>query len=165
MSRLSFIAILSLLALTIGLGACSDDSCYDNGSSLPLATLHIGENQQTVTGLSIMGIGAPGDSLLVDSSSIKEVYLPLRASVGSTSYALWRWVMTDTVKTMLRDTITLDYEPVEFFHSIECGAMFNFDIKTVRTTHHGIDSVVLLTPHVTNSRTPALRIHFSQSAL
>ena len=49
MSRLSFIAILSLLALTIGLGACSDDSCYDNGSSLPLATLHIGESQQTVT--------------------------------------------------------------------------------------------------------------------
>ena len=165
MNRLPIIVILSVLALTLGLGACSDDSCYDNGSSLPLATLHIGENQQTVTGLSIMGIGAPGDSLLVDSSSIKEVYLPLRASVGSTSYALWRWVMIDTVKTMLRDTITLDYEPVEYFHSIECGAMFNFDIKAVRTTHHGIDSVVLLTPQVTNSRTPALRIHFSQSAL
>jgi len=165
MSRLSFIAILSLLALTINLGACSDDSCYGNGSSLPLATLHIGEKQQTVTGLSIMGIGVPGDSLLVDSSSINEVYLPLRASVSSTSYALWRWVTTDNVRTMLRDTITFDYEPVEYFHSIECGAMFNFDINTVSTTHHGIDSVVLLTPHVTNSRTPALRIHFSQSAL
>lgn len=165
MNRLSFIAILSLLALTISLGACSDDSCYDNGSSLPLATLHIGENQQAVTGLSIIGIGVPGDNLLVDSSSVSEVYLPLRASVSNTSYVLWRWVTTDNVKTMLRDTITFDYEPVEYFHSIECGAMFNFDINNVSTTHHGIDSVVLLTPHVTNSRTPALRIHFSQSAL
>ena len=165
MNRLSIIALLSLLALTFGLGACSDDSCYDNGSSLPLATLHVSDKQQNISGLSIMGIGVPGDSLLVDSSSINEVYLPLRASMNRTSYALWRWVMADNVKTMLRDTVTIDYEPVEYFHSIECGAMFNFDIKAVSTTHNGIDSVVLLTTHVTNSRTPALRIHFSNTAL
>ena len=162
MKHLPLIVILSLLALSLGLGACSDDSCYDNGSSLPLASLYVGEKQQNIPGLSIMGIGAPGDSLLVDSSSVSEVYLPLRASVGSTSYALWRWVMTDTVKIQLQDTITIDYEAVEFFHSIECGAMFNFDIKNVKTTHHGIDSVVVLTPHVTNSRVPAMQIYFTQ---
>lgn len=161
MNRLPIIAIFSLLALAIGLGACSDDSCYDNGSSLPLATLYVGGTQQNVPGLSIMGIGVPGDSLLVDSSSVSEVYLPLRASVGTTSYALWRWITTDAVKTLLRDTITIEYEPIEYFHSIECGAMYNFDIKDVNTTHHGIDSVVWLTPHVTNSRTPALRIYFT----
>lgn len=164
MNRLPIIAIFSLLALSLGLGACSDDSCYDNGSSLPLATLYVGETQQNVSGLSVMGIGVPGDSLLVDSSSVSEVYLPLRASVGTTSYALWRWITTDTVKTQLRDTITIEYEPIEYFHSIECGAMYNFDIRDVNTTHHGIDSVVWLTPHVTNSRTPALRIYFTQQA-
>ena len=161
MNRLPIIAIFSLLALTLGMSACSDDSCYDNGSSLPLATLHVGETQQAIPGLSVMGIGVPGDSLLVDSSSVSEVYIPLRASVGTTSYALWRWINNET---LLRDTITIEYEPIEYFHSIECGAMYNFDIKNVNTTHHGIDSVVWLTPHVTNSRTPALRIYFTQPA-
>ena len=154
---LPIVLVLAALYLT----ACNDDSCYDNGSSLPLAAFYLGNSQQTITGLTIMGIGAPGDSLLADSSALKEVYLPLRASVGTTSYALWRWINNET---LLRDTITIEYEPIEYFHSIECGAMYNFDIKNVNTTHHGIDSVVWLTPHVTNSRTPALRIYFTQPA-
>ena len=164
MKRLFHIASL-LLALTIAWTACSDDSCYDNGSSLPLATLYVGSSQQTISGLSIMGIGVPGDSLLADSTSINEVYLPLRASVRQTSYALWRRVAIDTLSTLVTDTITIEYEPIEFFHSIECGAMFNFDIKQVKHTTHGIDSVVVLTTLITNSRTPAMRIHFTDFTL
>ena len=106
-----------------------------------------------------MGIGVPGDSLLLDGTTTSEVYLPLRASTSTTSYALWRPSSDGT--TTVRDTLTLDYEPIEYFHSIECGAMYNFDIKRLSHTTHGIDSVVLLTPLVTNSRTPALRIHFT----
>lgn len=155
---LPIILVLAGLMLT----ACSDDSCYDNGSSLPLATLCLGGSQQTISGLTIMGIGAPGDSLLADSSSLSEIYLPLRASVGTTSYAISRWVGAGTsMAQQLHDTLTLDYEPIAFFHSAECGAMYNFNIHNLSCTHNGIDSVVLLTPLVTNSRTPALRIHFT----
>ncbi|MBQ1584686.1 MAG: hypothetical protein II078_06420, partial [Muribaculaceae bacterium] len=85
---LPIVLVLAALYLT----ACNDDSCYDNGSSLPLAAFYLGNSQQTITGLTIMGIGAPGDSLLADSSALKEVYLPLRASVGTTRYAISRWV-------------------------------------------------------------------------
>ena len=152
--------ILALAAMC--LTACSDDSCYDNGSSLPLAAFYLGNSQQTVTGVTVMGIGAPGDSLLADSSSLSEVYLPLRASVGTTSYAISRWVGVGTPMAQhLHDTLTLDYEPIAFFHSAECGAMYNFDIHRVACTTNGIDSVVVITPMVTNSRTPALRIHFT----
>ena len=159
---LPIVLVLAALFLT----ACNDDSCYDNGSSLPLAAFYLGNSQQTITGLTIMGIGAPGDSLLADSSALKEVYLPLRASVGTTRYAISRWVGAGTpMAQQLHDTLTLDYEPIAYFHSAECGAMYNFNLHDVRCTINGIDSVVVVTPLVTNSRTPALRIYFTNFSL
>ena len=159
---LPIVLVLAALYLT----ACNDDSCYDNGSSLPLAAFYLGNGQQTITGLTIMGIGAPGDSLLADSSALKEVYLPLRASVGTTRYAISRWVGVGTAMAQqLHDTLTLDYEPIAYFHSAECGAMYNFNLHDVRCTINGIDSVVVITPLVTNSRTPALRIYFTNFSL
>ena len=159
---LPIVLVLAALYLT----ACNDDSCYDNGSSLPLAAFYLGKSQQTITGLTIMGIGAPGDSLLADSSALKEVYLPLRASVGTTRYAISRWVGAGTpMAQQLHDTLTLDYEPIAYFHSAECGAMYNFNLHDVRCTINGIDSVVVITPLVTNSRTPALRIYFTNFSL
>ena len=159
---LPIVLVMAALYLT----ACNDDSCYDNGSSLPLAAFYLGNSQQTITGLTIMGIGAPGDSLLADSSALKEVYLPLRASVGTTRYAISRWVGAGTpMAQQLHDTLTLDYEPIAYFHSAECGAMYNFNLHDVRCTINGIDSVVVITPLVTNSRTPALRIYFTNFSL
>lgn len=161
-----FILPIVLVLAALYLTACNDDSCYDNGSSLPLAAFYLGNSQQTITGLTIMGIGAPGDSLLADSSALKEVYLPLRASVGTTRYAISRWVGAGTpMAQQLHDTLTLDYEPIAYFHSAECGAMYNFNLHDVRCTINGIDSVVVITPLVTNSRTPALRIYFTNFSL
>lgn len=156
---------IALATALMCLTSCSDNSCYENGSSLPLATCWVGGSQQTVSGLTIMGIGAPGDSLLADSSSLSEVYLPLRASVGTTSFAISRWVGAGTsTAQQLHDTLTLDYKSIAYFHSEECGAMYNFDIQHVSYTTHGLDSVVLVTPLVTNAATPALRIHFTDIA-
>jgi hypothetical protein len=154
-----------LLALCLVTTACSDESCYENGSSLPLATLCLGEAQQTISGLTVMGIGSPGDSLLLNNGAVKELYLPLRASVQSTAFMFGRWLVNGTDTVTVRDTVTFDYQPVEYFHSAECGAMFNFNLKNVRHTTHGIDSVVLLTDVVTNSQLPSIRIHFTDFAL
>ena len=158
MNRLLHIAILALL---LTLAACSNDSCYDNGSSLPLASFYLGNSQQSIYGLSIMGIGVPGDSLLADGEALSEAYLPLRVTTTSTSYALWRTFTAGTDEIIVRDTITLNYKAVPYFHSTECGAMYNFDITGVSNTSHGIDSVVMLTSLVTNSRVPAMRIYFT----
>ena len=156
------LALLACLCVT----SCSDDGCYDNGSSLPLATFCLNGSQQTVTGVTIMGIGAPGDSMLADSSSLSEIYLPLRASVGTTSFVISRWVGEGTTMAQeLHDTLTLDYEPIAFFHSAECGAMYNFRLHKVHCTSNGIDSVEVITPLITNSRSPALRIHFTSFSL
>ena len=160
MTRLTHI-VATLLVLALCITACNNDTCYDNGSSLPLATFHVGASQQSIAGLSIMGIGVPGDSLIIDSISVNEVLLPLRASVPQTSFALWRWVGVGDERHLVTDTLTFEYQAVPYFHSIECGTMYNFDIHDVTHTCHGIDSVVMITPLVTNSRTPALRIHFT----
>ena len=160
MTRVTNIAAL-LFVLMLALVACNNDSCYENGSSLPLTTFHVGSKQQSIPGLSIMGIGAPVDSLLLNNKSVDEVYLPLRANASQTRYALWRTVTIDTTHAVVRDTLDIDYEAIAYFHSIECGAMYNFDIHCVNHTHHGIDSVVVVTQLVTNATTPALRIHFT----
>lgn len=162
MSVTRHIVPLAIVAMLCLLGsACGDNTCYENGNSLPLAKLYLGKSEQTITGLTIMGIGAPGDSLLEDSSTLSEVYLPLRASVSTTSYKISRWVTIEGEKSQVSDTLTLDYKPIEYFHSVECGAMFNFDITDVRHTIHGIDSVILITTTITNSPSPALRIYFT----
>ena len=120
---------------------------------------------QQVPGLTIKGIGAPGDSLLADSSTLNEIYLPLRATASTTRYAISRWVGIGTpMAQQLHDTLTIDYEPVAYFHSAECGAMYNFDIHSARCTNYGIDSIQVLNTHVTNSRNPVLRIHFTSFA-
>ncbi len=158
MTRLTPIAVI---ALVLTLAACSNDSCHDNGSSLPLAAFYINGTQQSIPALSIMGIGVPGDSLLADEESLKEAYLPLRATTTTTSYAMWRTFTSSSSELIVGDTITLSYKVVPYFHSIECGAMYNFDITDIVHTCHGIDSVVVITPHVTNARVPALRIYFT----
>ena len=125
-----------------------------------MAALYLGGTQQTISGLAIKGIGVPGDSLIADSSSLSEVYLPLRASSSSTAFAISRWTNEGT--GWVNDTLTLEYQPIEYFHSAECGAMYNFDIKQVSHTTHGIDSVVLLNSLITNVTTPSLRIYFTE---
>jgi hypothetical protein len=164
MKRLLHIAAL-LLVMGPCLGSCSDDTCYDNVSSLPLATFYLGEKQQQVSGLTIMGLDVPGDSLLASSSTLNEIYLPLRASVGSTAFTISRQVENGSYSAVLHDTVTFSYDAVPFFHSIECGAMYNFNIKRVEYTCNGIDSVVMMTTTVTNSKSPALRIYFSDFQL
>ena len=138
---LRHIAPSVLLAASVFLAACGDSSCYDNGSSLPLASLYMGKSQQVIPQLTVKGIGVPGDSLLADATTVSEIYLPLQASVTTTSFAFSHPVSDEIV---VRDTITFHYQPIAYFHSKECGAMYNFDINQVTHTTHGIDSVVML---------------------
>ena len=107
-----------MLAACLLLAACNDDSCYDNGSSLPLASLYMGKTQQVIPQLTVKGIGAPGDSLLADATTVSEIYLPLRASVNTTSFAFSHPLNDEIV---VSDTLTIGYQPIAFFHSKECG--------------------------------------------
>lgn len=159
--------VLVALLLMGALAACNDGSCYDNGSSLPLASFRTVDtlgisSDATITRLSVMGIGVPGDSLLANNKSLSQLYMPLRANATTTSYALWRVFTIDSVNYTLYDTIRFDYEAVPYFTSAECGAMYNFNVHQVTWSNHGvIDSVAMLNNLVTNSRTPVMNIYFT----
>lgn len=153
LSFCSYVYILSLLCLT----GCGDGSCYDNGSAVPMARFYASgtTTQLSANGLTVTAIGAPGDSLLVNNETVSDLHLPLRASTTSTQ---WRLTFTADDLT-LTDTVTIDYQPVEYFASVECGAMYYFDITNVTTTHNVIDSITVPLPHVTHVDQLNLRIY------
>ncbi len=136
--------------------SCNDDSCYDNGSAIPLARFYASgtTSQVSVSGLTVRGIDNPGDSLMVDSMTVNETFLPLRAT-----RELTQWVLEygDDIPS---DTLSLHYHAIPYFSSAECGAMYNFEITKVDATTHVLDSVVLVTPLVDNVTRVTLRIYF-----
>lgn len=146
------------IALTLAmLSGCGDGSCYDNGSAVPMARFYASgtTTQLSANGLTVTAIGAPGDSLLVNNETVSDLHLPLRAGTTSTQ---WRLTFTADDLT-LTDTVTIDYQPVEYFASVECGAMYYFDITNVTTTHNVIDSITVPLPHVTHVDQLNLRIY------
>ena len=153
MRWLQVILPMMLLALV----ACDDNSCYDNGSALPLVRFYKSGTTQQVTleGVTIRGVDAPGDSVLVDSSAVSEVYLPLRVSATST-----QWVLEYDGETVLADTLTLKYRSVPYFSSAECGAMYNFELSSVTSTHYVIDSIAIAKPVIDNGTDVAIRLFF-----
>jgi hypothetical protein len=63
----------------------------------------------------------------------------------------------------LNDTITFEYDVVPWFVSDACGAIYRFEMKTINTTHHLIDSVTCPTMLIDNTNAENLRIYFRVS--
>ncbi len=140
------------------LGGCGDGSCYDNGSAVPMARFYQSgtTTQVSPNGMTVSAIGAPGDTLLIDNATVSDLHLPLHVSTGSTQ---WRMTFAASDGTTETDTVTINYHPIEYFASVECGAMYHFDITGVSHTGHVIDSVVVSQSHVTHVDQVNLRIY------
>lgn len=145
------------------LTGCSTDGCTENRSSIPLAQFYGSTGAQVgLDSLEITGIDAPHDSvLLAAGTKASEIYLPMRATKTQTSWCLaYRWKATDN--PALNDTLTFDYQPIEWFAGEECGAMFRYRLTRVHYTRHLIDSVAVLAHDsvITNVSNAQLRIYF-----
>lgn len=145
-------AILAVLA-----AACNTSGCFENRSSLPLASFVSAETGESITldSVAIGGVDAPNDSLLLypgDKASM--VYLPLRSKFSSTSFFI------RNLRNGLADTITIDYSSEPKFISEECGALYVYRIEAVNHTRQLIDSVAVLDSTVTNTDIKRLEIIF-----
>ena len=161
---MNFRAILFVVAFAAAavFVSCSDDTCYDQRSALPTARFYYkgGTTAVAVSGLTVGGIGAAGDSLIVDSTTVSEFYMPLAPHETECRYFLrftiaQEGVDSETGETVttyghLTDTLTVQYTAKPYFASRECGAMFYFDIANLTTTRHILDSVAVVTPTITN---------------
>lgn len=151
-----------VVALMLALAACNTAGCYDNQNSIPLAKFYSYQtkNAISVDSISLGGVGAPNDSLLLDNASaVSQVYLPLRSTQSATSYFI-HYEQKALNDPRLNDTITFHYTSIPYFESEECGAMFRYDITSYDYTRHLIDSVGLVDRLITNADIERIRIYF-----
>lgn len=71
-----------------GLAGCNTTGCVDNQSSIPLAGFYSYETLGAISlsNISVGGVDAPNDSLLLDHESAAEVYLPFRSLQDETVF-------------------------------------------------------------------------------
>ena len=145
---------------------CSNSECYDNKNSLPLAGFYSSaEIPQAISldSISILGIGAPGDSILQDSvRGLSEVYLPFRIDQPSTTYEI-KYLSGIAGFLRLSDKITFNYDIIPMFVSSACGAVYYYKITSIDYTKNFIDSVVCPTGEITNANIENLKIYFRVS--
>ena len=145
---------------------CSTSECYDNQNSLPLAGFYSSQEVPaaiTIDSITILGVGAPGDSILQDSvRSISEVYLPFRIDQESTTYAIY-YLQGILGEWGIHDIITFNYEIVPMFVSAACGTVYYYKMKSIDYTTNIIDSVTCPTGEITNANVENLKIYFRVS--
>lgn len=106
-----------------------------------------------------MGVGAPNDSVLVGEGTISQVYLPMRSTASSTAWC-FSYTQPGLDDPDFNDTVTFTYSSEPYFASEECGAMYIYNIKSVKYTTHLMDSVVLADSLITNTDIERIKIYF-----
>lgn len=157
-----FLGIIAGLA-----GGCSTNECYDNQNSLPLAGFYSSQEVPVAISLdsiSILGIGAPGDSILQDSvRNLSQTYLPFRIDQESTTYAIL-YLAGELGQLGIFDLITFNYEILPMFVSTACGTVYYYKMTSIDYTTNIIDSVTCPTGEITNANIENLKIYFRVSA-
>lgn len=154
------VAVCVVMAIAM-LPGCNSSGCTDNKSSIPLAGFYSYETLAaiSVNKISIGGVDAPDDSLIVNNSSASEVYLPFRAEYDETRFYI-HYHQRGIDDPAYNDTLTFRYDRVPYFASEECGAMYKYEITDFTSTYHLIDSVALLDVVITNADREKIRIYF-----
>lgn len=156
--------LIIAIAAIAGINSCNTNGCLDNQSSIPLAGFYSMSTKKAISidSLSVFGVGAPGDSSILSSSTASQVYLPLRNSTKVTQY-VFHYNQKAISSTALNDTITINYDAFPFFVSSECGAMYNFNVSSFSFTRHVMDSVAIPTMKFTNKNVETIKIFFRTS--
>lgn len=158
----AFPSFLLILPAVIGLAACSTSGCLDNQSAIPLAEFYSSATGEGVSlsSIEIRGVGAPDDSLLLSTPpAATQVYLPMRSTRTETAWAI-SYKQEGINSPEFNDTVTFRYESQPYFASSECGAMYNYRLREVRSTTHLLDSVTVIDSLITNVDRACLRFYF-----
>ncbi|MCM1504105.1 MAG: DUF6452 family protein [Muribaculum sp.] len=182
------LGILLSVGMAVVAVSCNTTGCVDNKSSIPLAGFYSYETLGSISlsNISVGGIGAPNDSLLLDHASASTVYLPFRSLYEETAFFI-RYEDTgesdepDTnepededpgdasesvAETVSRavpaiaDTLRFKYERIPYFASEDCGAMYRYRVIEFSATHYMIDSIALVDSLMTNVDRQTIQIYF-----
>lgn len=150
--------ILGVTAICI-VAACSD-TCDENQNALPLAGFYLSGGPVelvTIDSLEVIGLNAPGDSVLSPASESKdELYMPFKIESDTTQY-----IFIDRHEySELSDTVTFIYSRTPQLVSQECGVSYIFDIREIKTSGVFIDSVTCPNGFIDNNSSQNLNIYF-----
>lgn len=152
----SFIAAI-ILVMAYG---CATTGCLENQNAIPLADFYSSQTQSAISlsDISIVGVGAPGDSAILETPpNASQVYLPMRSARQTTSWAIF---YNQEGLEGVSDTIHLSYTSEPYFASSECGAMYIYHLTSVSCTTNVLDSVGVLDSLITNVDKTYLRFYF-----
>lgn len=153
--------LLAVLAVSLGFVSCNNKECFNNQSTIPLAGFYSMQTQNAITvdSLTVYGVGAPGDSLLLDNGQASTLYMPMPLSGNSVSYVFhYNSKALDYIE--LNDTLTIQYDSYPQFVSEECGAIFKYDVTDFNYTTHLIDSIAIPTMEFNNVDVEVIKIYF-----
>lgn len=148
------VVLIALSALAGLATSCNNGNCPGNSNAIPLAEFYQDGSSVIINNLTVYGIGAPGDSLILDEASASSVYMPLHISTGNCCY-----VLDYNTEGLEADTIKLEYEAIPYFESHECGAMFNFRITGIEYTLNAIDSIAITRTLINNDDVASIKIY------
>jgi len=116
----------------------------------------------TLDSLELGGIGAPGDSLLIESGSgVQWVYFPLRFDANETSFRFhYDYKKQGLDRPEFDDILTINYTSEPYFASEECGAFYVYRVTGISYTKHLIDSVAVLDSVINNVDMERFRVYF-----
>lgn len=153
------------ISAVIALVACASQ-CFNNQSSIGLAGFYSSATKKSVSisNVQIYGVGAPNDSLILNSSSaISQVYLPMPV-LGSECAFVLHYTQEAISSTLLNDTLSLQYDAVPYFAGTDCGAMYVFKIKEFSYTTHIVDSIAIPTMEINNIDRETIQIYLRTSS-
>lgn len=154
-------SVVTALLTVVAVG-CNSTGCIDNQSALPLAGFYDYATLSTkvIYNVSIGAIGAPNDSLLLDSSSSAQtLYMPFNLESDETAFVV-RYHISGLDNPAMYDTLRFTYNRVPFFASDDCGVMYKYDVTDLTTTHHHIDSVAMPYTAITQVDVESIQIFF-----
>ena len=149
-SLLRLLPAIASVAAVWCITACNSSGCTENHSAIPLADFYSSQTKKAISlkDLTISGVDMTKPTNLVDSgTSTSSVYMPMRPLYNSTS---WDFAYHMGEGVVLHDTITFDYERIEWFAADECGAMYHYKITRMNYTTTIIGSVQIVDSLITS---------------
>ncbi|MCM1291232.1 MAG: DUF6452 family protein [Prevotella sp.] len=155
--------IILLTGVLLLFSSCATEECLDNKNSLPLAGFYsssVTPQPIQIDSISLQGVGAPGDSLVLDNSQgVSQTFLPFRIDHDETTFHLiYNFTATEKNTTPLYDIVTFKYDISPLFVSSACGVIYQYKVKEINSTKLYIDSVTCPAGIIDN--TPGQNIFF-----
>ena len=140
-------------SLRVGVGACLLFSCSSINCPVDNTVYTIyeictreGDADTLNASLSVRTVRMDRDTLVYNQGKdLTKLTLPISYQCPEDTL-MFRLAINDS--TTVTDTVWVNKEDQPHFESVDCGAIFFHELRGVRSTHHAIDTIIIVNPHV-----------------